>query len=646
MSDTSGLNPGQRAAVLHEDGPAAVHAGPGSGKTRVVAARAIRLATLGRSLLVTTFTNDATEEMKARIIPAVGKAVAPRVEVTTLHAFCLRLLKEHGAKFQLLTDENQRQGLAQAAGTPELACSTGGFLSQISYHKNMGLTAESYEPDGSFEDSELRRVWMSYEKAKRDRGLKEFDDLVLDAMRLLETDEGVRTAASARYTHIIVDECQDMNRPQFNIVFLLGREHKNVMLVGDPDQSLYAFRGADPVMFQRFASFKQTRVYELRHNYRSTPNVIGFAESLIRQDAARRALEMIPTRSEGNPVTWQRYDDPDVEALEVGGRILQMVESGGRFRDVAVIYRTNAQSEAFERHFAALGIPYALKDSGDFYARKEIKGLLAYLKFFSRSADSGDAQYGDEWLLTLLNVPNRHLAKNVGGEMKNVAEIRGRRIWDVLPTYIAEDAKTHRGLRLLAQELKTIEAKLTGIQHAGEAIRAVRNATGFDAWLQRDEADSRDNDRIQNVERVQAAASHYATIEEYLAAVDRIRQENERRKAERARRRRERDEVVLGTGHSAKGLEWPYVFAVGWSEEILPHRKAEDIGEERRIAYVIATRARDVLAVSSLDKWNDSVVAPSRFLTGAQVTASEPETVAVIPPHAPDPLLGGLFVES
>jgi DNA helicase-2/ATP-dependent DNA helicase PcrA len=261
----------------------------------------------------------------------------------------------------------------------------------------------------------------------------------------------------------------------------------------------------------------------------------------------------------------------------------------------------------------------------------------------------GEGQYADEWLLALLNVPNRKLSRMTGGQLRNWAEIRGKRIWDILPEFHADDLRTHKGLRQMTQELKRIEEKLKSLPHAGEAIRIVRAVTDFDGWLRRSEQDDRDNDRIQNLQRMQAAAAHYATIGEYLAAVQKVRDEAARRKSERAKKRRERDEVTLGTGHSAKGLEWRYVFAVGWSEELLPHRKAEDIAEERRVAYVIATRARDLLTLSSPDSWNDATVAPSRFLTGLQLVASaspvsEEPLPALSAASEPEETLGGLFL--
>ena len=200
----------------------------------------------------------------------------------------------------------------------------------------------------------------------------------------------------------------------------------------------------------------------------------------------------------------------------------------------------------------------------------------------------------------------------------------------------------------MGQELKQIDERLGRLADAGEVIRVVRAVTDFDGWLRRDQGDDKDNDRIQNLQRMQSAASHYATVREYLAAVQKVRDEASRRKSERSKKRREQDEVTLSTGHAAKGLEWRCVFAVGWSEEILPHRKAEDITEELRIAYVMATRARDLLFLSTLDSWNDSVVAPSRFLSGNKLPAPsalpEGEIAVAAKDLTLEPDLGGLFL--
>ena len=678
MASWESLSKSQQSALRHEEGPSAVYAGPGSGKTRVVTLRAARMAAAGKRLLVTTFTNDATEEMRTRIKDLLDKSFAANVQVSTMHALCLQILRAQGVKFGLLTDAFLQRNLAEAAQAMELEGGVGKFLTRQSYLKNCGYTHATYAHDGSSEDAEFLRCWRAYEKGKRDKALREFDDLILETGALLESDEELRRHWAGKFTHIIVDECQDMNSPQYAVAFALGRDHKNVMLVGDLDQSLYSFRGASAETFRQFAANPRTAVYELRENYRCARAILAFADSLIRQDENRRALQFIPTRPEGEPIVWQRFPDPEYEALAVGERILQLAKSGVKYRDMAVLYRVNAQSEAFERNFAALEIPYTMREDGDFYARKEVQGILAYLNFFQDGcrvsgvgcgeegqdgADKSVSQalrhptpdtrhpFPDEWLLALLNVPNRKLSRMVGGQMKTHAEIRGKRIWDILPDFHADDLRAHRAVRQMTQELRRIAEKLPSILHAGDAIRIIRSVTRFDDWLHSDEKDEKDNDRIQNVARMQAAAARYSKIDQYLKAVQKVRDEAARRKAERAKKRREQDEVVLSTGHGAKGLEWRVVFAVGWSEEILPHRKAEDIDEERRIAYVIATRARDLLYVSSLDSWNDATTAPTRFLTGLNLTAYEPsaepdETSPDLREAEPAPdAFGGLFIE-
>lgn len=671
MASWDSLSANQRAAVLFEDGPAAVYAGPGSGKTRVVTLRAARMAEQGKKLLVTTFTSDATQEMKTRIGQILNKTAMTNVHVTTMHALCLQILRGEGLKFGLLTDEFLRRNLAETAQAAELEGGVGGFLTRVSYNKNIGMTADTYTHDNSSEDRDFARAWRAFEKAKAEKDLREFDDLIQSVIALFKKDDTLRRRIAARYSHIVVDECQDMNSPQYVVAFALGQEHKNLMLVGDLDQSLYGFRGADTRTFQRFASHPSSKVFELRENYRCTRSILTFADSLIRQDTERRALVFTPTRPEGEPVVWQRYQDVDVEALAVGEEIQRLVKRGVKYQEIAVLYRANAQAEALERHFAALEIPYTMREDGDFYARKEVQGLLAYLNFFAGGSapkptivsksgvdttpgvKAGEA-YPDEWFLALMNVPTRKINKMTGSHLRAHAEIRGKRIWDILPEFQAVDLRTHRAMRALRDELVKIETQLKTIEHAGDAVRIIRRATDFDGWLRRDSGDDRDNDRIQNIQRMQAAAAHYKTIADYLAAVQKVRDEAARRKAERAKKRRQEDEVTLATGHSAKGLEWRVVFAIGWAEELLPHRKADDINEERRIAYVIATRARDLLFVSTPDSWNETVVAPSRFLTGLNLVAHEPITEEEdIEEHLPDltaepataDAFGGLFME-
>jgi DNA helicase-2/ATP-dependent DNA helicase PcrA len=636
LASWTSLNESQRAAAMHDSGPAAVYAGPGSGKTRVVALRAARLAERGARILVTTFTNDATEEMRVRIAPLLPKRSPGSAHITTLHALCLAVLRGQGHKFQLLTDEGQRRGLAESALAYELEGGIALFLTKASFLKNTGETAATYKHDGSYEDREFSSVWKTYEKAKAERNLKEFDDFLVEVMTLFTKDDVVRRSWAERYTHILVDESQDMNRPQYAIALALGRDHHNMMLVGDPDQSLYAFRGADTETFKQFARHRATRVYELRENYRSTKAIITLADSIIRQDENRRPIAFVPTRDEGAPVRWTRYADADTEALAMADEIMRLAEKGAKYRDMAVLFRVNAQAEAIERNFAALEIPFTTKQTGDFYARKEVAGLLAYLEF--------SATHADEWLLSLLNVPNRKLSRSVGAEMSRVAGIRGKSIWEMLPDFNAPDMNAHRATRQMLRELQYLEERLPNVQNAGEAVKLIRHTVEFDNWLRVEELDARDNDRIQNIQQMQEAASHYRTVEEYLKAVRKVREEAERRKAEMKKKRQEENAVTLCTGHAAKGLEWRYVFAAGWNEELLPHRKAEDIAEERRIAYVIATRAQDYLSISSLQSWNSATVAPSRFLTGLNLAVGVQETPEVVEAEAQEESFGGLFV--
>src|SRR5262249_55033896 len=236
---------------------------------------------------------------------------------------------------------------AETVQAAELEGGISGFLTRLSYQKNTGVTAADYKHDSSSEDRDFARAWRSYEKTKSEKGLREFDDLILDVAALLAREETVRQKIAARYSHIIVDECQDMNAPQYAVAFAIGRDHKNLMLVGDLDQSLYGFRGADTRTFQQFAAHPRSAVYELRENYRCTRSILAFADSLIRQDPERRALTFVPTRPQGEAVLWQRFADPDVEALVVAEQILRLTRRGAAFKDIAVLYRTNAQSEAF-----------------------------------------------------------------------------------------------------------------------------------------------------------------------------------------------------------------------------------------------------------------------------------------------------------
>jgi DNA helicase-2/ATP-dependent DNA helicase PcrA len=636
----SDLNPNQRAAILHDKGPAAVYAGPGSGKTRVAALRTIRLVEQGAQVLLTTFTNDATEEMKARIKPVLSRKSPGTATISTLHALCLSILREQKMTAQLLTRDDQRRGLAEAALAYELEGGINSFLSRVGFLKNTGETVTSYHPDDSCEDREFYQVWQTYEKLKEKRSLVEFDDLLHQTLKLFQSKPDVLLSWAGRFHFIMVDESQDMNKPQYQIALALGKYHHNVMLIGDPDQSLYGFRGADSDTFRNFARHSATRVYELRENYRSTVSIVTFAKSLIQKSPNRREIPFQPVRGEGHPVQWNVYADADTEAMAVGETILQMTDNGAQYKDIAVLYRVNAQSEPFERYFSELGIPYITRQGGDFYSRKEIAGVLAYLEFLEAHAD--------EWLLNFLNIPSRKLSRAVAAEMRRIADFRNKTIWEILPDFTAQDLRSHKSVQRMYRELQEIERKIPFAQNAGDAVSIIRKTTSMDAWLCTEEVNSKDNDRVQNLEQMQEAASHYETISEYLGAVRKVREDAERRKREMKKKRGEVNAVTLCTGHAAKGLEWRFVFGTGWSEQILPHRKAEDIEEERRIAYVIATRAMDRLYISSLQNYNGSTVDSSRFLQDVNISPSlleseeeilQEDEVIIMEP------LGGLFMQ-
>ncbi len=584
--------------------------------------------------------------METRLTGMLPAPAMKLVTVSTLHALCLKVLKAELPSFKLVTDPHQQRSLADLAGARDIEGGCRAFLSQVSLAKNMGNTHKTYKPDDSGGDREFARTWRAYEKVKADRGLFDFDDLILAVRDLLSSNEQTRAKYASQYGFIIVDECQDMNGPQFAITLSLGRDHRNVMLVGDLDQSLYAFRGADATTFRAFAKHQATKVFELSHNYRSTQSIMQFADSLIKQDENRHPLPFQATRDEGLPVRWTRLNDADDEAEETAQEILELHKAGLPYNDIAILFRVNAQSEAFERILAAHEIPFASKQDGDFYARKEVQGLITYLQYLAPDEHTNQA-YADEWLLALLNVPDRKIHRDVAQQLIHVAQMRNRKVRDILSEFPAPDLRSFKGIKLLADQLAQLETAVSQCTNAGQIVAKIRNITGYDRWIQHDPRGVReqeDDDRIVNIARVEEAAGHYATAADYLKAVRMVREAKQKRSKDR-RGHKHIDEITLVTGHGAKGLEWKVVFAVGWSEFILPHRKAVNYDEERRIAYVIATRARDRLYVSSIDRWNDSITAPSRFLTSLNLvaSASPARDVAAKSLETPNSLLGGLF---
>jgi DNA helicase-2/ATP-dependent DNA helicase PcrA len=632
------LNPAQRDAVTTTEGPLLVLAGAGTGKTRVITARIAYLLSRGTapsSVLAVTFTNKAAGEMRERIAGLVGDA-AKELTVGTFHAFCVQVLREHAGalglpkKFTICDASDQLAAVKSAMRelrVHETAMHPSAVLARVSLAKNRLETPASYLANGTTSRDQLvGSVWQRYqEHLGRTRAL-DFDDLLLEAVRLLRENEAVRTAYRKRYRHILVDEYQDTNHPQYELVRLLGEEHRNVCVVGDDDQSIYGWRGADIRKILGFhLDFTGAKTVRLQTNYRSTRPILNAANTVIRRNSSRHEKALESARGHGEPVRVVRLKDEITEAsfvVEEMRKLLRLEEAVPK--DFAILCRTQVQFRPFEVELRANGLPYTVVGGMSFFDRKEVRDVIAFLKLAANTAD-------ETALLRVINTPARGVGKasidrviefatenaiSAAAAFERVDEIEG-----VTPQAIAgyralRDAVIDSGLEDATDDLvPKLDAFLQKIDYRAEITRTYQDPQLRDArWQGVVEVL---NFAENHVRRAAKPSLHKFLQELALSSGDGPGDKTEKT----------RDGVTLMTLHAAKGLEFPHVFLVGLEEGILPHARAvaeNGVEEERRLAYVGITRAMTNLTITWAQEraryGRKANSMPSRFIYEAQDT--------------------------
>ncbi|MGE5175033.1 MAG: ATP-dependent helicase [Hyphomicrobiales bacterium] len=622
------LNPVQRQAVEHPGGPLLVLAGAGSGKTRVLTGRIAHLVqergVPPESILAFTFTNKAAREMKERAASLLGGDDL-RVWLGTFHGTCVRILRRHAETvgypraFVIYDTDDQRallREILREVGADDKRLTPAGAGARISRLKNEGVGAAEYAKTGlSPLDRKVSEVYTRYERALRERAAMDFDDLLLTTVRLLDLDEGVARHYASRFQHVLVDEYQDTNAIQFELIERLSRLHRNLMVVGDDDQSIYGWRGADVGNILSFEDrFPEATVLRLTQNYRSTQTILRAANGVVRHNSARKEKELWTENAVGDPLTLHVVPDEDAEGETVVATLLEERRRHDRGnRDVVVLYRTNAQSRAVENALRRSAIPYQLTGGISFYERREVKDVLAYLRALVQPKDTVS------WY-RILNVPTRGIGKTTAERLQEFATRRSLDVPDALahpdlPGAVGAAAARKLGdVAALFERMRSFVA-LTPAACVAEVLAAIR----FREFLLEDEPGEA-AERIENVEELVAGAEAYArrvdepSVEGFLAEVALLTDvdlwdENE-------------DAVNLMTIHAAKGLEFPVVFVVGMEEGLLPHASSLDdpseLEEERRLFYVALTRARErvhLLHASYRRTWNAVGGGMSRFLS-------------------------------
>jgi ATP-dependent DNA helicase UvrD/PcrA len=648
------LNPQQREAVEHTDGPMLVVAGAGSGKTRVLTHRVAHLiesaAAAPSEILAITFTNRAANEMKERVQQLVGGRTAARMWVMTFHAACGRLLRRDAERLGYrssftIYDQADQVRLVKAC-IEELELDPKRFApravhSAISRAKDRLLTAEGYADQvGNFFEQTVASVYALYQRRLYAANAMDFDDMSLQAVLLLEADEEARTAWQQRFSHIMVDEYQDTNHAQFRLLSVLAARHRNIAVVGDPDQSIYAFRGADIRNIAEFEhDFPGARVVALEQNYRSTQAILDAANAVIARNPDRRPKRLWSDLGRGLPVRVVEAEDEHAEARFVAGEITRALDEGAGPADIAVFYRMNAQSRVLEDVLVRQGVGYRVVGGPRFYERAEIKDAIAYLQVIHNPADEVS-------LRRIVNQPRRGIGT---ASLDRLAAHAAQMNWTLLeaidhssavPLGTAAAARV-REFAALLDDLREVASTAS----PAELLEQVMEQTGYRAMLEA-ERTFESQGRMENLDELVGVAREFAERGEEDASLATFLQDISLY-SDSDTLNEPRPEVTLMTIHNAKGLEFPIVFVIGLEEGLFPHQRSLDEGdeaEERRLCYVGMTRAQQSLLLTHAHSRTifgmRGYNLPSRFLS--ELPADEIERERRAPAWQAPPMPAGM----
>ena len=612
MEFLKGLNAQQREAVSHTEGPLLILAGAGSGKTRVITQRIAHIITEKRvpppAILAVTFTNKAAGEMRERVAALLeNHSLDSQPTVSTFHSFCVRLLRRDGdplarirpgftRRFSIYDDDDQL--LIIKASYRALGIDEKDFmqyrvaLSRISHAKNLKQTPQDfYRKATSREEERLAALFEAYDNALHTANALDFDDLLLEAVRLLQHDQATRDAWNRRLHYVMIDEYQDTNRSQYELMRLLSEAHQNVCVVGDEDQSIYSWRGADIrniLDFER--DFPKAKIIRLEQNYRSTQNILSAAGAVVENNKARKGKKLWTEAESGDLIGLYPAFDAENEALFVADSIEKQLASHPNDH-IAVLYRTNFQSRQIEEALRRYGRKYNVIGGFSFYQRAEIKDTVAYLKLAISTSDSVS-------LLRIINTPARGIGRTTVEQIEALARENGSTIWSAIGRTIDGQQLSTRSqsalviFRNLIQELELVASS----QPIPELIKFILDRTGYRKMLEQEktpEAEARQENLDEFITAAAEAVERGETLFDFLDHVALVAE---------ADAFDEKAPVTLMTMHNAKGLEFPVVFIAGMEHGLFPHNRSlnseEMLEEERRLCYVAMTRAKKRLVLS------------------------------------------------
>lgn len=605
------LNPMQQEAVYHTEGPLLVLAGAGSGKTRVLTHRIAYLIEEKQvnpwNIMAITFTNKAAAEMRERVDKIVGFG-AESIWVSTFHSSCVRILRRHieylgySTNFTIYDGDDQRTLMKQIF--KRLDVDTKQFkeravLSRISSAKDDMITPEEFELNagGDFREKKVAQIYKEYQKELKKNNALDFDDLIVKTVELFQNVPDVLNYYQERFRYIMVDEYQDTNMVQFKLVDLLAGKYRNICVVGDDDQSIYKFRGANIENILSFEkAFPGAKVIKLEQNYRSTQNILNAANGVIRNNRGRKDKTLWTANDEGNLVRFLQFDTAYEEAEAIVKDIRREKEETGReYSDFAVLYRTNAQSRLLEEKCILYSIPYRLVGGVNFYQRKEIKDILCYLKTIANGQDDLAVQ-------RIINVPKRGIGATSVGKVTIFASANGMSFYDALLRVrgIPTLGKAADKIGVFTEQIEDFKARLPEMS-IKELIEEVLENTGYKKEIEA-EGEIESETRLQNIEELINKAVSYSeneenpTLDGFLEEVALVADVDNMDESE--------NRIVLMTLHSAKGLEFPYVYLSGLEDGLFPSSMSimsddkDAVEEERRLCYVGITRAREKLTLT------------------------------------------------
>jgi len=614
MNDLELLNKEQKEAVLCTEGPLLILAGAGSGKTRALTFRIARLidecGVNPWNILAITFTNKAAGEMRERVDRIAGYG-SESVWVSTFHSACVRILRRYidhlgyDTSFTIYDKEDQKTVIKDVCRRllldPKLYKEQM-LLNSISHAKNEYISPQEFQLDaqGDFHREKIAEVYLEYQKELKKNNALDFDDLIVKTVELFQSCPDVLDYYQERFRYIMVDEYQDTNTVQFKLISTLAGKYRNLCVVGDDDQSIYKFRGANIGNILNFEKiFPEARVIKLEQNYRSTQNILNAANSVISNNRGRKEKKLWTENEHGRPIVFRQFQTGYDEAEYITGDIRKKIQTReAEYRDFAILYRTNAQSRLFEEKFLTANVPYKLIGGVNFYSRREIKDLLAYLKTIDNGKD-------DLAVRRIINVPKRGIGAVTLNKVQAYADTAGISFFEAL-----EEANQIPGLGKALLKIQPFvglihetRLKLADISLV-ELIEEILIRTGYAQELKDEGTDEADG-RLENLDELLSKAAGYEETAEHpelsgfleevalVADIDSMEDSDNR--------------VLLMTLHSAKGLEFPYVYLAGMEEGIFPsymsimaENPTEEIEEERRLCYVGITRAMKELTMTSV----------------------------------------------